>query len=186
VAFDLANLGDDPADVSVTFAPPNGQVRADETAWRLGPRQQVRKTFTWEPSPGTPEGTYRGLLQASARGRVLTRPVALVVPPPRALAVRIAGVAGKDIVAGEGYEIKARLHNAGSSSATVTLACSVVEARRHLPSQEATIEPGEVVEVAWRQPAQDAPLATGEYQVRVTMLGVTGISAVGTFAVRGQ
>ena len=187
VKAEVANLGAEAMEVRVSFVPPNGEVRQGEPPRLLAPGQRETVTFRWYPEPSSPEGRYVGTVQALGEGTSVGRPVWLTFPLPRPLPARFGAMGGKDIAAGEDYEIKATVHNFDPSrEIALSVACTIIEAHRHLARQEGKVGAGEASEFVWRPAEGEEPLRPGEYHARVTVLGVVGLSDVVGFAVRSN
>lgn len=185
IPFDLVNLAEEPREVRLSFLPPHGVVDAHQTSYRLGAGQQLHGQFSWLPDRARPAGVYQGLLQLTAPGLQLLRPVQLNLAPARRLPVYVVSVAGKDLACSEPYEIRANLHNGDLRDAvTVRVAAGIAGAARRLPTQRLTLGPDESYELVWRQAPGEALLPVGEYQARVWVLDAPGISDAAPFAVR--
>ncbi len=185
VSAEVANTGPTATQVTAAFVPPHGRVATPAWERLLAAGERARVAFRWYPDPQCPGGEFTGMLQAVGAGRSVQRPVSFTFPPPRPLPVRFTALTGKDIAAGEAYEVKAGLLNTDPTrELTLRVGCTLVEAYRHLPVREVTLPPGGGAEVVWAPAAEESALDIGEYHARVTVLDVAGISEAAAFAVR--
>jgi len=185
VGVDVANLSVEPRMVAARLVTPGGEVAGAGSPTSLAPGQTARLSLRWLPSPLLPGGRYELPVEVWGGGASVTRVVRVDVPPPRQLPLLVGTVAGKDITAGEQYEVSATLRNTDPHREMVAaLQCTIIEARRHLPTIEVRIAPGSTEKLVWRPSSGETPLPKGEYTVRVSVLRISGVSGIGGFAVR--
>lgn len=183
VRVQVANLTTEPRSIVAGLVPPCGMVVQEDTPQLVAPGQTVWRTVRWQPDPTAPAGLVLGTVFATDGRSRAESAVQFVLPRARPYPVRLTSAAGKDILCGEPYEIKAQVRNLHETQAvTLPVTCTILPGR-HLPPRQVQVPPGQVVEVVWRPTQGEEALPRGEYKARVTVPGFS-LSEVAEFTVR--
>lgn len=172
-------------ETSLRLEAPGGMVRPSLVALLPGATHPAEASFLWDVS-ALPPGRYRCRLQVTrADGATWARPLAVRVPQRPNGDLRLAAVAAADIVAGQPYQVTAKLLNLSPDRPVAAEISGVLlTAGRLLPLRSVTVPAGGGAEVVWMPGAGEPPLAQGFHQVRVTVAGHRGLTAVAPFVVR--
>lgn len=170
---------------SLRLVVPGGAVSPASVAVMPVATRPADVAFLWDTA-GLSPGPYRCRLQVTrAEGETLVRPIVIRVPEWPDGSLRLAEVAAADIVAGQPYQITARLLNLSPDQpASAEVGCALLTARRFLPPKSVTVPARGEATVAWTPGAGEAPVAQGTHQVRVTVAGRRGLTGVAKFIAR--
>lgn len=174
-----------PTMARVTVSVPAGALAQPVRELRLDPGAPARLSFLWNTS-GLPVGTYTAQVTMRSLGQPLqsVRVVPVEVTRGPESPLRMVESKATDFSAGGGYEITTRLLNLSSSACTATVRCSLLEARRYLPSQEVVVAPQQEVAVVFKPVAGEASLAAGTHTARIAVEGHRGVTTTVEFTVK--
>lgn len=187
--LNVSNHSARPLSLILTPSPGIGVVTPDVQELSVAAGTESSVHFVWD-STELPPGDYAVPVSVRARAGAaapLTRSAVarLTVEPVSTPDIAVVKVDCWDRRRGEAFEVYAEVENRDKDRyATVTVSCVIVEARRHLPSQEVRLGPGAKVGVRWRQEDGSRPLDVGVYHAKVSVPEMPGAIGQRDFVVR--
>jgi hypothetical protein len=185
----IENRADRPIEVVVTPSPAPGIVSPTTQELVVAANSEGEASFVWE-STDLPSGVHelRIAVRAHAAGLgSVVRHTAMHfgIESPAQPTISVAKVASGDRWQGQPFEIYAEIENRHADQpATVSASCVIVEAHRHLPSQQVQVAPGGKAALRWKPTEGSDPLPRGFYTARVSVPDVPGAIGQAGFVVR--
>ncbi|HJN14170.1 MAG TPA: hypothetical protein QGH10_01705, partial [Armatimonadota bacterium] len=185
----VRNRGTGPIQATVTPSPGGGLVTPATHEVTVPAGATAAAEFVWhagELPPGHHAVPVSIRARAGGLGQITRGAVAeFTINHDEPAQVAVVKVETHDRRVGEAYEVYAEIENRDKEAAvTVSASCVILEARRHLPSQEITIAAGAKVGLRWRPAPDSEPLRTGVYNARVTVPALPGVAGQAGFVVK--